>query len=320
MGPAQSIKLFFGSKRLLSTACSQRTISRAVSRSGFGLHTGTIAHLTLLPAAAGEGRYFVHLSKRGNLREEEVRVPASIQCLKETNLSTCISQGNVKIRTIEHLLSALEGIGVHNCRIEVQGGDEVPILDGSARLWVEAIHAAGLEFALDKEGNKVEHTTFSLMNPIHVTKADSFIAAFPSPDLRITYGIEFKEVSAIGTQVLCGSKVKEVIASMRAAGLIKGGSVENALICSTNDGWLNPPLRFSDEPCRHKLLDLIGDLALCAENGNSGLPNAHIVAFKAGHLLHTKFSYALLEAKEHQRRKAIQTTSERCNAYMQQVG
>ncbi|MCO5596384.1 hypothetical protein L7F22_050445 [Adiantum nelumboides] len=97
--------------------------------------------------------------------------------------------------------------------------------------------------------------------------------------------------------------IAEQIPGMQAAGLIKGGSVDNAIICRMNDGWLNPPLRFSDEPCRHKLLDLIGDVALCAENGNSGLPNAHIVAFKAGHLLHTRFSLALLQAKEHQRRK-----------------
>lgn len=84
------------------------------------------------------------------------------------------------------------------------------------------------------------------------------------------------------------------IEQLRAAGLIKGGSLENALVCSKDKGWLNPPLRFGDEPCRHKLLDLIGDLALCASPGHPGLPLAHIVAFKASHSLHVKFGEAIL--------------------------
>lgn len=88
--------------------------------------------------------------------------------------------------------------------------------------------------------------------------------------------------------------VYEQFEQLRAAGLIKGGSLENALVCSISKGWLNPPLRFPNEPCRHKLLDLIGDLAL-AEVDGSGFPNAHIVAYKASHSLHVKFAKALLQ-------------------------
>lgn len=82
---------------------------------------------------------------------------------------------------------------------------------------------------------------------------------------------------------------------MRNAGLIKGGSAENAIVCSAVKGWLNPPLRFHDEPCRHKVLDLIGDLSLLAQNGNQGLPVAHIVAYKGGHALHADLVRLLSE-------------------------
>lgn len=295
----------------------QRTVSRAVSRSGVGLHTGATACLKLMPAAAGEGRYFVHVSKNAQRQVEEVRVPSSLRSVVETTLSTCIGVGKTRVRTVEHLLSALEGLGVDNCRIEIEGGNEVPLLDGSAKVWVEAVHEAGISFATDKGGNQVLRDTFVLKEPLFVSQQDSFVAAFPSSDLRITYGIDFQEVPAIRTQwfsICLGDAsnyeveiapartfgIAEQIGRLQAAGLVKGGSTDNAIICSVKDGWLNLPLRFSDEPCRHKLLDLIGDLALCAQNGNPGLPAAHIIAFKAGHLLHTKFGGVLLHAMRNQ--------------------
>lgn len=80
---------------------------------------------------------------------------------------------------------------------------------------------------------------------------------------------------------------------MCSAGLIKGGSLDNAIVCSASEGWLNPPLRFPDEPCRHKLLDFVGDLSLFARNGSQGLPVAHMVAFKGGHALHVDFARRL---------------------------
>lgn len=217
------------------------------------------------------------------------------------------------MRTIEHLMSALEGLGVDNCRIEMEGGNEVPLLDGSAKMWVEAVREAGISPATDEDGNKVPRSRFVLNKPLHVSSGDSFVAAFPSPQLRITYGIDFGQVPAIGTQwfsvCLHDTSVYECevapartfcifeqIGELQAAGLIKGGSKDNAIICSMKDGWLNAPLRFPDEPCRHKLLDLIGDVALCAQNGDLGLPIAHIVAFKASHMLHTKFGDTLLHS------------------------
>eukprot|EP00250_Pteridium_aquilinum_P001367 c11570_g2_i1 orf=3-443(-) len=125
-------KLFFCTKPPCFSSSNQegdfqRTISKAISRSGIGLHTGTLCYLKLLPAAAGEGRYFVYLAEGSQKQDEEVRVPASIHSVKDTTLSTCIGEGQVKVQTVEHLLSALEGLGVDNCRIEIKGGIEVPL-------------------------------------------------------------------------------------------------------------------------------------------------------------------------------------------------
>eukprot|EP00249_Psilotum_nudum_P018543 c26858_g1_i2 orf=218-694(-) len=145
---------------------------------------------------------------------------------------------------------------------------------------------------------------------------EACIARIPIPLASLTIPlvqVSTVEVHAIGSQwfsfIHCDSlafKVEiapartfgifEQIEQLRNAGFIKGGSLDNALVCSLEKGWLNPPLRFLNEPCRHKLLDLIGDLALCGQNGNPGVPVAHIVAFKASHALHSMFGKALLDS------------------------
>ncbi|KAH9622719.1 hypothetical protein KSS87_007860, partial [Heliosperma pusillum] len=220
----------------------------------------------------------------------------------ESPLCTQLSKDGFTIRTVEHLLSALEASGVDNCRIHVDTDNrndcefEVPILDGSAREWVEAIDEAGLDDALDENGKSSKKMAPFLDGPVCVKRNDSFLAAFPSPKLLITYGINFSEVPSIGCQWfsctpdksfygtdIASSRtfcVYEEVERMREMGLIKGGSMENAIVCSASEGWLNPPLRFDDEPCRHKVLDLIGDLSLFAKSGSQGVPVAHIVAYK----------------------------------------
>jgi len=179
------------------------------------------------------------------------------------------------------------------------------LLDGSAQEWVEAIRSAGLCAAEDTSGQNLEKLAPQINEPVYLQRDDCFIAAFPSSRIRISYGIDFPKVPAIGCQWfstyldanIYSSKIApartfcifEEIEKMRGAGLIKGGSLENAMVCSMSGGWLNPPVRFEDEPCRHKILDLIGDFSLLAQNGNQGFPIAHIVAYKAGHALHTHF-------------------------------
>eukprot|EP00850_Spirogloea_muscicola_P021552 SM000253S09041 [mRNA] locus=s253:145051:152434:- [translate_table: standard] len=298
------------------------------------------------------------------------------KAVSDTRLSTALGSGPGAVSTVEHLLSALEGLGVGNVRIELHGGPEVPLLDGSARLWVEAIEAAGVVDARDAGGATVPQAALAPTVPVIVQDGESFVAAFPAPAARITCGIDFpqasvasrgrctpvaqlpvvgrqwytwnasepgtyamdiagartfgiaEEASALPTERhvapsrlsirclrplirLLELKLKAStpaksccrdrdgrlqVEYLRAAGLIKGGSLDNALVCSKERGWLNPPLRYAEEPVRHKLLDLVGDLALCGEHGHPGLPLAHVVAFKAGHSLHVKFGRALLDA------------------------
>ncbi|KAJ4973277.1 hypothetical protein NE237_006451 [Protea cynaroides] len=277
----------------------QQTLASVIEKSGTTLHSGEFSTAKLFPAKAGEGRFFICGDRRS-------RIPASIDFVTETTLCTTLCKDGARIRTVEHLLSALEGTGVDNCRIEIDGSDEVPLLDGSAQEWVEAIEKVGLCTANDSNGSSMEKMAPFLHEPVHVWSNDSFIAAFPSSKVHITYGIAFPQVPAIGYQwfssfpldnsfyakQIASSRtfgIYEEVERLRKAGLIQGGSADNAIVCSASKGWLNPPLRFQDEPCRHKVLDLVGDFSLFAQNGNQGLPVAHIVAYKGGHSLHASF-------------------------------
>jgi UDP-3-O-[3-hydroxymyristoyl] N-acetylglucosamine deacetylase len=268
---------------------SQQTIANPFSLSGVGLHSGAQATVTVSPAQPNAGRYFVY---QGNI------IPASLETVGETMLSTQLKADGASVRTVEHLLAALWGMEIDNAQIDIDSA-EIPILDGSARPWVEAIASAGI--TVQPEPRQI----VALDKVISVQHGDAFVMAMPSEILRFTYGIEFP-TKAIGTQWFSwmpsmGNFVLEVapartftlaaqVEQLQAMGLIKGGSLDNAIVCD-DQGWLNPPLRFNDEPCRHKLLDLIGDLSLLG-----WLPKAHIVAFKASHALHAQFAQALLGA------------------------
>lgn len=287
-----------------STGKLQQTVANCIERTGRALHSGKLSTVKIFPEASRTGRYFFFKS---NI------VRASIaHAVKETPLCTTLSKDGYSIRTVEHLLSALEATGVDNCRIEIESSDpcdrsvEVPVFDGSAREWVEAIDQVGLKVAIDCGGNSCEKLAPFLNEPVHVRKNDSFMVAFPHSKVNITYGIDFPQAPAIGRQwfsstlldvsfyskQIASSRtfcIYEEVEHMRSLGLIKGGSAETAIICSVTRGWLNPPLHYDDEPCRHKVLDLIGDLSLFAKDGNQGLLVAHIITYKGGHSLHTEF-------------------------------
>lgn len=274
----------------------QCTLKTAVSRSGVGLHTGLPVNLTILPAPVGTGRVFVRVDL-----PTAPELPAVVEAVCQTALSTELAAGDARVRTVEHLLAALIGMGVDNARIELDGA-EIPLLDGSAAAWVAAIAQAGI--APQSEPRLVQTVT----EPVWVRAGDAFVAALPAEDLRFTYGIDF-DLPAIGNQWHSWSPVgflgaanstfAEAIApartfgllhqieTLREKGLIKGGSLENALICS-HDGWVNPPLRFANEPARHKLLDLVGDLSLLGT-----IPTAHFLAYKASHHLHVQLARSL---------------------------
>ena len=263
----------------------QYTLAQAISQSGVGLHSGEITTVKILPATRG-GRHFV----RVDLPECPI-ITASCESVRSTTLSTELGNSDsASIRTVEHLLSALTAGGVSHARIEVNG-PELPLLDGSAKPWSEAIAAAGLKEI------EPQPIVAPLNQEISVRQGDAFVMAIPSTETRFTYGIDF-EVAAIGNQWHSWSPdeqnfITEIapartftlasqIEALQKAGLIKGGSLDNAIVCS-HSGWINPPLRFANEPARHKILDLVGDLSLLGT-----IPLAHYLAYKAGHHLHVE--------------------------------
>lgn len=272
---------------------NQHTIAQSLMLTGVGLHSGQTVTVTVQPAAADEGRYFV----RTDLAEQPI-IPATVRAVSQTQMSTELAQGEARVRTVEHLLSALMGQGIDNAKIEVDG-PELPLLDGSAQGWVAALQQVGRVSCQVPQKSAIQVT-----RPICVQEEDAVVAAFPATNTRLSYGIDFP-VPAIGQQWYSWEPQQEAYQSaiapartfvlaeqvdaLRQAGLIKGGSLDNALVCN-EEGWLNPPLRFANEPVRHKLLDLVGDLSLLGT-----LPQAHILAYKASHRLHVRLAKLIIE-------------------------
>ncbi len=265
------------------------TLAQPLTQSGVGLHSGQLTTVKLLPATQG-GRYFV----RVDLPESQP-IPATAESILSTTLSTELGDAETQttVRTVEHLLAALTALGVNQVRIEIDG-PEIPLLDGSAKPWVDGIKTVGLT---ECSSYSAENSVKEITTEIVIRQGESFVAAIPASELRFTYGIDFP-VAAIGNQWYSWSPQQESFAEniapartftleqqieqLQKAGLIKGGSLDNALVCGES-GWLNPPLRFANEPVRHKILDLVGDLSLLGR-----IPTAHYFAYKAGHHLHTQ--------------------------------
>lgn len=274
----------------------EKTVSQNATCQGIGLHSGQTTHVTIAPAPPGVGLYFVRTDLPG-----QPTIPVTVSVVQQTMLSTELVTPYAQVRTVEHLLASLWALGITNARIEIDGG-EVPLLDGSAIEWVNLITEAGIHDQTESNGSV---PPMMLQDPLWVRSGDSFVAAIPSPELRFSYGIDF-DLAAIGNQwhswaphvesfrtAIAPARtfgLAHQIDQLRSAGLIKGGSLENALVCAP-DGWINPPLRFPNEPVRHKLLDLIGDLSLVRP-----LPIAHYMAYKASHRLHTQLARQLLHA------------------------
>ncbi len=264
----------------------QHTLAQPVTFEGMGLHSGEPVSCTLQPAPPDSGRYFV----RTDLPQQPL-IPAHCDYAVPAGLSTLLVKDGARIRTVEHLLGALAGLEIDNCRVEVDR-EELPILDGSALPYVEAITPAP----------QAAQPLVTLSQPLTIYRGDAFVSAIPSAQRCYTYGINFPD-SPIGQQWFTWRPECELfaqtlapartftrqrdIAPAQAQGLIKGGSLDNAIVC-TETAWLTP-LRFPDEPVRHKLLDLLGDLSLTGHTWQ-----AHIIAYKAGHALHGELAQALL--------------------------
>lgn len=262
----------------------QTTIGKSFSSEGVGLHSNSPVTVTVRPAPAYTG----YLFRRSDL--DLFEIPASPQNVTHVSYATTLMKSGVMISTVEHLLSALYGCGIDNAIIDVDSL-EVPILDGSSRRWVELIELAGVAELL------ASRNYLRVLKRIEVTDKNRTMSIEPADEFRISCEIDF-EHPMIGHQSLeiglsRESYIREIAAArtfgfvhelemLRQNGLARGGSLDNA-IALTPDGILNPePLRFGDEFVRHKILDIIGDIALC------GLPIlGHIRASRSGHGLHT---------------------------------
>jgi len=261
----------------------ETTTRRAVTASGVGLHSGVPVSLRILPAPAGAGIVFL----RKDL--DNFPVPASWQHVARVSYATSLMRQGVLISTTEHLLSVFYSIGIDNAYVEIDNL-EVPILDGSGQPFVDLLRAAGVRQYRRKR------RYFRIRRTVTIEDRGKRISVLPADSFRLTCDVEFDH-PMVGKQALemevTPERYAEQIApartfgfeyeldQMRNMGLIRGGSLESA-VCFTRTGVLNPEgLRFPDECCRHKALDLIGDLALL------GKPLlAHVIAERAGHAMH----------------------------------
>jgi len=250
---------------------------------GQGLHSGAPVQLRILPAAPGSGVVF----RRTDLDGFEVE--AVSRNVARVSYATSLMKKGVLISTTEHLLSAFIGTGIDNAIVELDNL-ELPILDGSARPFVDAIRKVGIR------KQRRPRTYLRIRRELELREGDKFIAVYPAETYSVSYSINFAP-PLIGNETFSvdlsdGDYLSEIAPArtfgflheaeaMRQQGLIRGASQENAIVL-TRDALMNPPLRFRDEFVRHKVLDLIGDLALL---GKQILGN--VVADRAGHAMHT---------------------------------
>ena len=271
------------------------TLEGPARRSGIGLHSGQQVSVTLQPSDQ-PGVWVSWPSDGGDpcrLKPSQVR---------DSQLCTTLELGDRRLATVEHLLAAIAGCGLTHVHLEVEGG-EVPLLDGSSQGWVEAIADAGLAPASTPASARPQ-----LHEPIALHRGSSVITATPAEEFSLVGVIDFPQ-PAIGRQQCALTLTperfvaeiapartfgfREQVDQLRAAGLIQGGALDNALVCD-DDHWLNPPLRYPDEPVRHKLLDLIGDLALV------GFPRAQVLVYRGSHGLHTDLAAVLADRSDAQ--------------------
>jgi len=269
---------------------NQRTVGKRVSCTGIGLHSGKPARLELVPAAPDAGITFVR-------RDLGVEIPARADLVVDTMLSTSLGAGGVRVATVEHVLASLYGMGVDNCRVEVDG-PEVPILDGSAAPFVYLVREAGVR--QQRAGKRF----IIVQKPVEVRDGDKVARVTPAQEMSIRFTADFghplitdqtfdflfsdrrfaREVAPART--FCFIRDVE---RMKAAGLAQGGSLENAIVID-EFSILNPDgLRFPDEFARHKVLDAMGDLTLL------GMPLvASFSAHKSGHAMNQALVRTLL--------------------------
>ena len=271
---------------------NRKTISTPVSISGIGLHSGIYTTVKLEPVAPGSGITF----ERSDL--DGLRIAALQASTTALDHATTVGKDDVAVGTVEHLLSAIMACGITDLDIDIDG-PEVPIIDGSALPFMHLIDAAGVKDL------GVEIPVLRITEPIEIVDGEKSIRIVPANRLILKYKIDFNH-PAIGRETFHfdfehDNFLRKIapartfgfmrdVEKLRAAGLARGGSVENCIVLD-DSGVMNGPLRFKDEFVRHKILDLLGDLALL------GRPIAgEITAHRAGHAMHSKFVAKILQS------------------------
>lgn len=266
---------------------NQRSIGGPVSLSGIGVHTGNHCTMTFCPAPPHYGVKFVRTDLPG-----APEVPADIEQVVGTERGTTLAVAEVRVHTVEHVLAALLGLGIDNCRVELSS-NEPPFGDGSALPFVEALKKAEV---VEQDASRL---LAELGASVSFTQGDVSLVAIPSSEFRISFTLDFDH-RALKSQYLSleiGEErfVRDIspartfcfmkdVEPLREKGLIKGGSLGCAVVIG-DDGIVNPEgLRFPDEFVRHKIADLMGDLALLG-----ALPRAHVIAIKSGHAANVPF-------------------------------
>lgn len=265
----------------------QKTISKPVSFSGIGLHTGSLTTVTFKPAPENSGITFFRVDIK-----DSPPIPANIDYVVDVSRGTTIGIGEAKVHTVEHALAAMVGLGIDNLNIELDA-EEIPNGDGSSLPVMSTLQKAGIvEQDAEKQYIKVDR-------PVYYRQGDVTLSILPSDELRVSMTIAYDHV-AIGTQYASFTITEDTFAReiapartfcflrevkmLQEKGLIRGGSLESAVVIG-DDTILNDELRFPDEFVRHKILDLIGDMYLL------GRPvKGHVVGVKGGHEKNVLFS------------------------------
>lgn len=272
----------------------QRTLKKSVTFSGIGVHTGMEVTVQFHPAPVGTGIVFRRVDLPGS-----PEIPATVEYARDIVRSTALGIGEIRLQTVEHALAALHANQIDNLTIDVNA-EEMPIGNGSSDVFVAMIHDAGVE--------EQEHTTptFSLSHPIHLSQGESHIVALPSDNYRISYTLSYPDSPVLRAQyhstVITSEIFNKELAPCRTfslyeevsplmdRGLIKGGSLNNAVVIKDNIVISKEGLFFPDEMVRHKVLDLVGDLALVGFNFC-----AHVIAVRTGHAINTAFAKLLYD-------------------------
>ncbi len=274
----------------------QRTIKTSASFVGIGLHTGKKTTVTFNPAQENTGYVFIRSDLPGRPR---VAAHVNNVSLEDIVRQTALGKGEVQIQTVEHILAALVGLGIDNVEIEVNS-NEPPVGDGSAQPFVETLTKAGIET------QQAKRNYLELKEPVWMLDDGVELAALPCPRLEVTFKIDYdhpavgiRSASFLITEDIFREKIAPArtfcflkdVEAIRKAGLIRGGGLENAIVVG-EEGIMNPEgLRYPDEICRHKILDVLGDIAML------GMPiKAHIIAVRSGHAYNVRFVKKILEA------------------------